>query len=208
MEHYTIAQLAAALGTNENTLRDWMERAEIVATPGRRDGRIKVVSRGDAERLATLHDCPLRDISELPSTLEAAWREIVKLRAEIERMKADAKPTYAPVTRYEPILSVSPHRLIDSSFETTYRHPSPSLSLPDGLVSVEAFANRHGWPLQTIKQAIIDGRLEETTGEWKMKRAIVKHALNPEQQRAMLALYRAHPRFQECEVSDCSCHPR
>jgi transposase-like protein len=199
---FTMSALAAALGIDAKTLRAWMAAQGVEPTPDRFDARRVTVSQDDAERLAAAHDRALGDVSDLPATLAAAHAEIVRLRGEILSLK-----TYnAPVTRHAPILTVLAPQVIDSSSYPPKRALSTALLLPDGLVSVEAFANRHGWPLQTIKKAITDGRLEETRGEWKMKRAIVKHALNLDQQIAMLALYRTHPRFQECDDLTCPCH--
>ena len=206
MERYTIAQLAAALRVDENTLRRWLERDTVEVQRDRYDQRVRYVARSDAERIAVNHGRELGDVSDLPTTLDGAWREIVKLRADIKQLKAAVIPAYAPVRAYEPILSVPPTRTIDISSEYRYRSARTSSSLPDGMASVEGFAHRHGWPMQTIRKAIESGRLSETRGEWRAQRAIIRHALSRDQQIDMLAMYRSHERFHACDDTACPCY--
>ena len=55
-EQYTIAQSRRMLNVDAKSFKRWLAKAGIEPVPGRRDERVKYLSREQVETLAVLHD--------------------------------------------------------------------------------------------------------------------------------------------------------
>jgi len=231
-DRLSMRDLAAALGVDGNTVRDWLKKACIEVAEDRYDDRLRVVTLADAQRLAELHARTLLPIpDEMPKTLTAALTIIArqaaaaaeleaKYAALLQRMQelesSQTPQTYAAdhQTAFLPGPYVASARPGDAK-----QRPSRAaiaivpkarewVKLPEGYEAIPEFCRRHGWPVTTVDNAFQDGRLTATSGDWKYGwngRGSVKKALNIEQQRALLAQYRSHSLYHPCEQQGCPC---
>ncbi len=218
---YTISEARAALGgIDAKTILDWIEKAtpKIVPTIDKRDQRRKFISAADLGRLADEHERQLAPLDDAPRTMAAALAVIARQTETIAALQARVTALEARPTLTAPHYAAQTDETMKDTNYPAQSHvgaavarrfsPSPSVSyaLPDGMIAVERFAHQQGVPVQTLRNAIEDGRLTETHGEWKVQRATVRHAFTWEQQRQAVITYRSHARWSPCDQPDCPCH--
>jgi len=184
-ERYTVQQLRAALAVDANTARAWLDDLGIEPTPDRYDARRKWISSEDAQRVAEAHDRVLLAIPEdAPKTLASAMRTIARLQEENTQLRSQVRglqSTLDGLGTQNTALHVPMHP------KPRGGHPRASDTLPHGWESVEAFCLTHGFSTTTIKTAIDRGDLTAHHGLWKRGRSMIQHAVDAEQQEAIVA---------------------
>ena len=233
-ERYTLTELRAILGVSLLTLRRWLLAAGISPERDRYDAHKYRVSRSDAVRVAELHAREIIELDRnLPVTLEAAHREIVVLRKELEKFRQKSPVAIAskPVARVaetsEDTSTPVPHSYYNRLRETS-QSPKPtkkSASLPRGeplpreYVSYQSMAKRHSVPTSNVEYAVLRARetLPVVKGAWFEGAQHIYYALDAEGQAAFVARFwgktfagsAERPRFQECDIDlwpECPCH--
>ena len=185
-DRYTTQELLAAMGgIDDSTLRRWLDAAGIMQERGKRDARQRYITAVDAQRIAALHDIVLRELpDDLPTTLMGAWQRIITLTAENTQLRSQVRTLSATLDglgTQNTALHVPMHP------KPRGGHPRASDTLPHGWESVEAFCLTHGFSTTTIKTAIDRGDLTAHHGLWKRGRSMIQHAVDAEQQEAIVA---------------------
>jgi hypothetical protein len=235
-DRYTLTELRAMLGVSLLTLRRWLRAATITPERDRYDAHKYFVQRADAERLALHHGRVLVELdNSLPITLEAAHREIVQLRQEIQRLHEQL--AQKPAHRL-PAPSVSNRDDADNDGQTAEATATGRSSrryysrtggeqktiqkgppLPAGYVTYQNMAERHSVPTSNVEYALMRAKepLPSVKGQWFEGAQHIYYALDETGQTAFVQRFwgkvfpgsAARPRFQECDPEqwpECYCH--
>lgn len=164
-------------------VRGWTVDPDRLAEVAAEDGR---TARSLSARLAALE----RRIAQL----ERIIRETARSDGQ-EGASDDRGATLTPVSASNGVATVS------ARYRAIPARRAGLPPLPDGLVSVASFAEAHGIPPQTWRKALQVGRLPTVEGEWRVGRALTRHALDADGRATFYRLWGDRPTFRRC--SDC-----
>lgn len=227
----SVAEAAQLVGRHERIIRGRIKRGDFPSAHKDARGAWRldaddleriVTWRIDRERLATLESGQRRTPGGLVARVELLERQLRDLAARVRLLEGSVSDAPRPAS-YDLPNATPPdvHQAGASDLPATLTPFQPSNGvatvsdahraisarraglppLPDGLVSAESFANAHGIPRETWQKARQVGRLRTVEGEWRVGRALTRHALDAEGRRVFFSLWGERPDFRRC--SDC-----
>lgn len=175
---YSTAEIAVLCGKAERTIQLWLQQGKL---PARRiKANLWEISETDLEPF-------------IPKTLQESFQDqIDALSARISELERFRDERLSDIGT-----SPEGHSRRDARVKPGI--VASGGSLPDGLVSLSAFAAGHNIAQTTSRKAAEDGRLPVTRGRWKQGKVWIETALNAEQQRRFVELFASNPGFKPCE---------
>ena len=226
------ASAAILTGVSERTIRrmitDRRLRASEAPGPRRRDAAKGIgpaqwmidtddlIAAGlgiDMERMAMIEAQEKRSPGGILARLDRLESEIRALHTRL----ASVERAIRAVTRQDGQETALPDETVQhTAYPPEYRPVSPRQNvvtpperagrgLPDGLVSLNSFAIRHGVGDSTAKGAARDGRLPTVRGSWRVGAALVQYALDRDGQRRFIALFSSLSGYRQCGDPACAC---
>lgn len=177
---YSTAEIAVLVGKSERSVQLWLKSGKLPAR------RVKA-------NLYEIEDAVLEPF--IPRTLEIS---LLDRMDALERRISDLEAILtARDTRQENIQPIEDRHRARHPAQPNTAHVKTG-SLPDGLISLSAFAAGHNIAQTTARKAAEDGRLPVTRGKWKQGKVYVETALNPMQQRSFVDLFANNPGWKPC----------
>jgi hypothetical protein len=199
----SLQEVCTLLDIDLNTLKRWMQRAEIEPVIDTVDLRRRTITLDEVYHLATQHNRAVTLASSVstPAHKPDKSTELLKRIEALEKQVAAIEDILHPAARLpEPPVPKPAKKKKVMQEVTRVAQEKPVKKwlppLPDGLVVAASYAERHGVAVSTVKGAIERGELVAIAGEWKVGRAHVTLALSKEGQTAFHAMYRDRDSFQ------------